>query len=46
MSNALMNTYGRLPVAFVRGEGPWLYDADDKAYLDLLGYAEVDILDH
>ena len=41
-----MNTYGRLPVAFVRGEGPWLYDADDKAYLDLLGGVAVCTLGH
>lgn len=46
MSNALMNTYGRLPVAFVRGEGPWLYDADGKAYLDLLGGIAVCTLGH
>ena len=33
---AVMPTYGRLPVAFVRGEGSYLFDADGKAYLDAL----------
>jgi acetylornithine/N-succinyldiaminopimelate aminotransferase len=32
----LMQTYARLPVAFVRGEGVWLSDADGKKYLDAL----------
>ncbi len=32
----LMQTYGRLPVAFVRGEGAYLEDADGKRYLDAL----------
>ena len=25
------------PVFFARGEGPWLYDADDKCYIDYVG---------
>jgi len=29
-----MNTYARLPVAFARGEGCWLWDAQGKRYLD------------
>ena len=33
---AVMPTYARLPVAFVRGEGSYLYDAEGKAYLDAL----------
>ncbi len=32
----LMNTYARLPVAFERGEGVWLWDAAGKQYLDAL----------
>jgi acetylornithine/N-succinyldiaminopimelate aminotransferase len=32
----IMKTYGRLPIAFVRGEGCRLWDADGKAYLDFL----------
>jgi acetylornithine aminotransferase len=30
----VMNTYARLPVAFARGEGCWLWDAQGKRYLD------------
>lgn len=36
MSDHLMNTYARLPVTFTRGEGSWLWDENDKAYLDAL----------
>ncbi len=32
----LMNTYARLPVAFERGEGAYLFDTDGKRYLDAL----------
>jgi acetylornithine/N-succinyldiaminopimelate aminotransferase len=32
----LMRTYKRAPVDFVRGEGPLLWDADEKRYLDFL----------
>jgi acetylornithine/N-succinyldiaminopimelate aminotransferase len=32
----LMNTYARLPVAFVRGQGVWLWDEQGKRYLDAL----------
>jgi acetylornithine aminotransferase len=32
----VMNTYARLPVAFVRGEGCWLWDEQGKRYLDAL----------
>jgi acetylornithine/N-succinyldiaminopimelate aminotransferase len=32
----LMRTYKRAPVDFVRGEGPLLWDADGKEYLDFL----------
>ena len=31
-----MQTYGRLPVAFVRGEGTQLWDSEGKQYLDFL----------
>jgi acetylornithine/N-succinyldiaminopimelate aminotransferase len=34
VSEHLMNTYARLPVAFDRGEGAWLSDEDGKRYLD------------
>ncbi|MGH2830685.1 MAG: acetylornithine transaminase [Actinomycetota bacterium] len=32
----VMHTYGRFPVAFVRGEGMYLYDAGGRRYLDFL----------
>ena len=34
MTTHLMNTYARQPVAFVRGEGAWLWDESGKRYLD------------
>ena len=40
----VMNTYARLPVAFVRGQGVWLYDAAGKAYLDALAGIAVNTL--
>jgi acetylornithine aminotransferase len=30
MSSHLMNTYARLPVSFVRGEGVWLWDESGR----------------
>ena len=33
---AVMPTYARLPVSFVRGEGSYVYDDAGKAYLDAL----------
>lgn len=40
----VMNTYKRLPVAFERGEGCWLWDQAGKRYLDALaGIAVVGI---
>jgi len=42
----LMNTYARLPVAFVRGEGVWLYDEQGKRYLDALAGIAVSTLGH
>ena len=41
-----MNTYARLPVSFVRGEGAWLWDADGKRYLDGLAGIAVNTLGH
>lgn len=43
---ALQDTYARHPVAFVRGEGCWLYDADGRAYLDALSGLAVTSLGH
>lgn len=42
----LMNTYARLPVTFVRGEGAWLWDAEGKRYLDGLAGIAVNTLGH
>lgn len=30
----IMNTYGRLPIAFESGEGCWLFDTDGNKYFD------------
>ncbi len=43
---ALMNNYARLPVAFVRGEGVWLYDEQGRKYLDALAGIAVCGLGH
>lgn len=34
MPDTLMTTYNRLPLAFERGEGPWLWDTEGRRYLD------------
>lgn len=41
-----MNTYGRQPVTFVRGEGVWLWDDQGKRYLDGLAGVAVNGLGH
>ena len=43
---SVMNTYGRLPVAFTHGKGAWLYDENDQAYIDALGGIAVCGLGH
>jgi len=42
----VMNTYGRLPVAFEHGEGVWLWDTAGKRYLDALAGVAVCGLGH
>jgi len=42
----VMNTYARLPVSFVRGEGAWLWDSEGKRYLDGLSGIAVNTLGH
>jgi acetylornithine aminotransferase len=42
----VMNTYARLPVAFVRGQGVWLYDEAGRRYLDALAGIAVNTLGH
>jgi acetylornithine aminotransferase len=44
--NAIMPTYGRIDVAFVRGEGAWLYDDQGNRYLDALSGLGVTALGH
>lgn len=46
MSDAIMNTYGRLDVAFTRGEGAWLIDDKGNRYLDALAGIGVVALGH
>ena len=46
MSDYLMDTYARLPVAFARGEGAWLWDEDGKRYLDATAGLGVCALGH
>ena len=49
----LLNTYGRLPIVFDHGQGPWLFDTEGHRYLDTfsgiavcgLGHAHPDITD-
>src|SRR5436309_15076002 len=39
-------TFKRQPVAFVRGEGPRVWDSDEKVYLDLVAGIAVNVLGH
>ncbi len=45
-SDAIMHTYGRLPVAFVRGDGCYLIDSDGNRYLDAVAGVAVNSLGH
>lgn len=40
----VMNTYNRLPLAFDKGYGSWLWDADGNRYLDFLSGIAVNCL--
>ncbi|MCZ6676080.1 MAG: aspartate aminotransferase family protein [Candidatus Poribacteria bacterium] len=42
----IMNTYGDRKLALVRGEGPYVWDADGVKYLDFLGGIAVNGLGH
>ncbi len=46
MSQHLMNTYGRQPITFTRGEGVWLWDDKGEKYLDGLSGVAVNGLGH
>lgn len=42
----VMNTYGRLPMALVKGEGPYVWDAEGNKYLDFVAGLAVNSLGH
>lgn len=42
----LMNTYGRYPIAMVRGKGCWVWDTEGKKYLDFVTGIAVNNLGH
>jgi predicted acetylornithine/succinylornithine family transaminase len=42
----VLPTYGRYPLAFVRGQGSRVWDADGRDYLDLGAGIAVDVLGH
>ena len=46
MKDYLMKTYNRKPVSFVRGEGIYLYDDNNKKYIDALCGLAVTSLGH
>lgn len=46
MSEHLMNTYARQPIAFVRGEGAYLWDETGRRYLDAVAGVAVNGLGH
>ncbi|MEQ1740293.1 MAG: aspartate aminotransferase family protein [Methyloglobulus sp.] len=46
MTSHVMPTYGRLAVTFDRGEGAWLWDENNKRYLDALSGIAVCGLGH
>lgn len=44
--HSMMNNYGTPPITIVRGEGVYVYDENDKRYLDLLAGIAVNIVGH
>ncbi|MDA8228581.1 MAG: aminotransferase class III-fold pyridoxal phosphate-dependent enzyme, partial [Desulfitobacterium hafniense] len=42
----VMNTYGRLSMALVKGEGSWVWDAEGNRYLDFVTGLAVNALGH
>ena len=46
MTESLMKTYGRMDVAFTKGEGAWLIDEAGNRYLDGLAGLGVTALGH
>src|SRR5690554_6648859 len=46
LTSALMPTYNRIDLEFVRGEGSWLFTADGRRYLDAISGIAVCALGH
>ncbi len=46
MTSHIMPTYGRLPVTFSHGQGAWLWDQNNRRYLDALSGIAVCNLGH
>lgn len=46
MNHKMMNTYTRPDIVFTKGQGSWVYDAEGKAYLDLVAGVAVNALGH
>src|SRR3546814_2593513 len=46
VSGALMKTYARADLAFERGEGPYLFTADGRRFLDFAAGIAVNALGH
>ena len=44
--NVVMNTYGRLPMTIVKGEGAWVWNPEGKKYLDFVTGLAVNSLGH
>ncbi|MEN6350647.1 MAG: aspartate aminotransferase family protein [Syntrophomonas sp.] len=42
----VMNTYGRFPIALIKGKGSYVWDASGQQYLDFVGGIAVCILGH
>lgn len=42
----IMHTYNRFPLAFTKGEGMYVYDENDKKYLDFVAGIAVNCLGH
>jgi acetylornithine/N-succinyldiaminopimelate aminotransferase len=45
-TNPLFGTYARAPQTFVRGEGIWLFDSDERRYMDFTSGIAVNALGH
>ena len=45
-NSAVMPTYGRAELSFVRGQGSWLYTSDETAYLDYATGIAVNLFGH